>query len=257
MNVALRWCVLSTLLQLAKVCEQRFGVNGEGCFLFPTLTVANHCRTFIIRQAAKDNLEFSVRITQFLLHPDDKYGRLSAELHIVLFPADQVQYARPFWSHTGLGISSRYAEHCLSLLPEATVPASPTICTGPKSAQVYDSVKEERKPLLTASDGALSEVCSTRPEEHYGRNLSQDAVTFAKRTLRRRIAGMFLRDGPADQDTVRSVSSKLQPSTHGLGVTEDDVYLYPTGMAAIWNAHQMMLAMRPAAKAVAFGFVFN
>ena len=25
------------------------------------------------------------------------------------------QYAQPFWQHTGLGISGRYAEHCLSL----------------------------------------------------------------------------------------------------------------------------------------------
>ena len=257
-------CFINSLPQLADICEQRFGVNGEGCLLFPTSTVASHCRAFIIQQAAKDNLEFAVRIAQFLLHPDDKGRRnctpstkLGAELHIVLFPADKVQYARPFWQHTGLGISSRYAEHCLSLLPEETVPASPTIYTKPKSAHRYYSVKEKPKLLPTAPDDTLNEDCSTYLEERYGRNLSHDAVAFAKRALRRRIAGVLLRDGPADWDAVGSTSSELQPSTRGLGVTEDDVYLYPTGMAAIWNAHQMISAMRPTAKSVAFGSVFD
>ena len=158
-------------------------------------------------------MELAVRITQFLLHPDDKDKELGAELHIVLFPADKVQYAKAFWQHTGLGISSRYAEHCLSLLPEETVPASPTIYTEPK-------------PVPTAPDGGLSEHRSASPEECYDRNLSHDTVALAKRTLRRRIAGMLLRDGPTDRDAVEFTSSELQSSTRGLGVTEDDVHHY-------------------------------
>ena len=231
-NVILRSCVLSNFLQLAKICQQKFGVDGERCLLFPTSTVANHCRAFIIQQAAKDNVEFSVRIAQFL-HPDGKGRKLDAELYIVLFPADGVQYAQHFWGHTGLGISSRYAEHCLSLLPGETVDYS---------------VKEEQKPLPTAPNGALSEDCSTSLEERCGRDLPQDAFTLAKRTLRRRIAGW---------SAVGSASSELQPSARDLRVTEDDVYLYPTGMAAIWNAHQTIYAVRPAAKSVGFGFVFD
>jgi len=248
---------------VASVCEQKFGVNGEQCLLFPTSAVANHCRAFIIHQAAKDGVQFPVRITQFLLHPDNK-GRGNctpslkpgAELHMVLFPADKIQYAKPFWQHTGMGISSRYAEYCLTLLPEETFPASPTIYTKPKSAHRYYSVKGQRQSLPTTPCVALSDDYSTYLEERYGRNLSQDAATFAKRALRRRIAGVLLRDEPADWDAVGSTNSELQPSTRGPGVTEDDVYLYPTGMAAIWNAHQMISAFRPATKSVAFGSVF-
>lgn len=105
-------------------------------------------------------------------------------------------------------------------------------------------------------DDTLDEDHSTYLEERYGRNLSQDAGTFAKRALRRRIAGVLLRDEPAVWDAVGSIDSELKPSTRGPGVTEDDVYLYPTGMAAIWNAHQIISAVRPAAKSVAFGSVF-
>ena len=187
-------------------------------------------------------MELSVRITKFLLHPNDKGRKLGAELHIVLFPADNFQHALPFWQHTGLGISSRYAEHCLSLLPEEIVPASPTIHTEPKS------------PIV--SGDVLSEDRSTYPEEHDDRDISEDAVASAKCTLRRKIAGMLLRDGSTGLDAVGSTNCELQPSTRGLDVTEDDVYLYPAGMAAIWSAHQMMSALRPGAKSVAFGSVF-
>lgn len=239
------------------MCEQKFGVLGERCLLFPTSTVANHCRAFIIRQAAKDDLRFAVRIAQFLPRSDDKgrencttLSKLGGELHIVLFPADKVQYAKPFWQHTGMGISSRYAEYCLSLLPEEADPASPTIYAKPKSTHRYYSVKERRQSVPVTPDDY-----STYLEERYGRNLSQDAGTFAKRALRRRIAGV-LPEGPAVWDAVGSTNPELKPSTRGHGVTEDDVYLYPTGMAAIWNAHQTVSVVRPAAKSVAFGFVF-
>lgn len=156
-----------------------------------------------------------------------------------------------------MGISSRFAEHCLSLLPEENVPTSPTLYTKPKSSHRYYSVKERRQSLSATPGDALSDDQSTYLEERYGRNLSQDAATFAKRALRRRIAGVLLRDGPADWDAVGSTNSELRPSTRGPGVTEDDVYLYPTGMAAIWNAHQTISNVRPAAKNVAFGSVIR
>ena len=173
---------------MAGICEYKFGFNGEQCLLFPTSTVANHCRAFITQQAAKDNVQFPVRITQFFFHSDDKgrencapTSKRGAELYIVLFPADKMQYARPFWQHTGMGISSRYAEHCLSLLPEEVVPTSPTTYGKPKSAHRYYSVKEKRQSLPTTANEALGGDHSTYLEERYGRNLPQDAATFAKR----------------------------------------------------------------------------
>jgi cystathionine gamma-synthase len=114
----------------------------------------------------------------------------------------------------------------------------------------------KRQSLRSTSDDVLGDDHSAYLEERYGRKLSQDADTFAKRALRRRIAGVLLRDEPAVWDAAGSSNSELRPSTRGHGVTEDDVYLYQTGMAAIWNAHQTISALRPAAKSVAFGFVF-
>ncbi|KAF9648449.1 PLP-dependent transferase [Thelephora ganbajun] len=258
-----RFFIHRSIKKLASICEQKFGVSGEQCLLFPTSTVAKHCRAFIIQQAAKDNVHFQVRITQLLLHSDSKdrgnctpSSKLGTELHIVLFPADKFQYAKLFWGHTGTGISSRYAEYFLSLLPEETAPASPAIYTKPRSAHRYYSVREKRQSPATTPCDALSDDHSTYFEERYGRNLSHDAATFAKRALRRRIAGVLLHDGPAVQDSVGSANSELQPSKRGPGVTEDDVYLFPSGMAAIWNAHQTVSAVRPAAKSVGFGWLY-
>ena len=124
--------VLSTLFQRAKICQQRFGVNGKGYSLLPTSTVANHCRTIIIQQAAKDNVGFSVPVIQFL-HPGDKDRRLGAELHIVSFPTDKIQYTwpRPSWSHTGWASPAA--------IPNTACLSFPKRPSTPKSAHVYDS----------------------------------------------------------------------------------------------------------------------
>jgi hypothetical protein len=37
--------------------------------------------------------------------------------------------------------------------------------------------------------------------------------------------------------------------------TEYDVFLYPTGMSAIWHAHQLTLSCKPGLKSVCFGYV--
>ncbi|KAI5118022.1 hypothetical protein M0805_004887 [Coniferiporia weirii] len=40
-------------------------------------------------------------------------------------------------------------------------------------------------------------------------------------------------------------------------VTEDHVYLYPTGMSAIWHAHQLSLTFKPNCKSICFGFSYT
>lgn len=89
-------------------------------------------------------------------------------------------------------------------------------------------------------------------EERYGRNMPLTDVAIAKRTLRRRIAGVLTHEdesSPTGEDTLR-------PSNRGVeGVTEDNVYLFPTGMSAIWHAHQLCLNAFPPAMSVSFGYV--
>jgi cystathionine gamma-synthase len=76
-------------------------------------------------------------------------------------------------------------------------------------------------------------------EERFGRNLDLTFVEPAKAAIRRRVA--------------TAMSSHGHP---GRMVGEDDIFLYPCGMNAIYNAHRTLLAARGAYKSINFGFPY-
>ncbi|CAG8560702.1 4160_t:CDS:2 [Ambispora gerdemannii] len=94
-------------------------------------------------------------------------------------------------------------------------------------------------------------------EERYGRNLSVEFAEKAKIILKRRIAGVL--GVESNEEDLQSVASK---SIEGISerevteLTEDDVYLFPSGMSSIFIAHQIILAAFPPKKSVCFGFVY-
>ncbi|KAK7043860.1 Cystathionine gamma-synthase [Paramarasmius palmivorus] len=241
----------SWFLQLASVCEQKFGTQGEKCMLFPTKKIAEECRSFIRNRSS------TAHLVQFLICPEDKdkssYSDALLNLHIVLFPAEAFPIAKQFWQHAGSGISSRLAEHCLGLLPDASPPTTPpsTATTTPipykKASNRHYSVKEPAKGLPSPVPGpkpdALTNDHTTYLEERYGRNLPIASAETAKRALRRRIAGTL-------------VTEDVEELTQGR-VSENDVYLFPSGMNAIWSAHQLALGVKPEAKSVCFGFPYT
>jgi cystathionine gamma-synthase len=122
-------------------------------------------------------------------------------------------------------------------------------------------------PLPQTDEESLSIDHATYLEERYGRNLPLTSVKIAKSALRRRIAGELVphEDGqPRPQEhahahaQVQQQQHDLQRGGKGKLVTEDDVYLYPTGMSAIWHAHAIAGALRERSggrtgKSVCFG----
>lgn len=99
---------------------------------------------------------------------------------------------------------------------------------------------------------------TTYLEERYGRNLPVEAAAFAKRAMRRRIAGVLIHDTPNHWSQAGEQSTEVGPSTRGVKeVSEDDVFLYPTGMSAIFSAHQLALGTMPSAKSICFGFPYT
>ncbi|KAJ4490231.1 pyridoxal phosphate-dependent transferase [Lentinula aciculospora] len=261
--------------KLAQICIQKFGVYGESAMLFPTQKTADACRSFILSRSALEGAAVQARLIQLLICPEDKANKTilvnsedcdcngSAsllDLHIVLFPSEAFSVAMQFWQHSGAGISSRLAEQCLSLLPEGSPTSSPTPPPARgisfKSSHKHYGAKEALRisPSKVAED--LNADHSVYLEERYGRNLPIAAAAAAKRALRRRIAGGLLRDD-TDHVITRDQSPPLGPSARGVSnVSENDVYLYPSGMNAIWNAHQLALATRPVGKSVCFGFPY-
>lgn len=98
-------------------------------------------------------------------------------------------------------------------------------------------------------------------EERYGRNLDLSLAPLAKIAMRRRIAGV-LREAPGQAVPVERIEkSRNEDSDRGVkGLTEGDVYLYPTGMSAIWHAHQLAMGTRVkeggvVGETICFGYV--
>ncbi|PBK89835.1 PLP-dependent transferase [Armillaria gallica] len=259
-----RFFVHLNIRKLAGICEHKFGSVGESCMLFPTQKTAEHCRAFIQARSALEGSPVSARLIQFMICPEDNIDAeptgKCADLHIVLYPSSAGPLAKQFWQHTGLGISSRLADYCLSILPGTSQEraSSPTVTRPGKAVNRHYSAKEFSKPKAPQAEN-LSQDHSVYLEERYGRNLPFAYAASAKRALRRRISGV-LRDAPSDHHDEPAAGHEsliFGPSSRGVSeVTEGDVFLYPTGMSAIWSAHMLALTVRPNAKSVCFGFPY-
>jgi cystathionine gamma-synthase len=167
------------------------------------------------------------------------------QLHMVLFPTDVLPVAKQFWQLTGTGISSRFADHWLSMLPEDTVR---TKGSSPPPSFQY---------LTNRSPGDYSVGPELTEAERCGLNLPLADALSAKHTVRRWIAGalnVYDRQGGSFSD---QKNLQVGPNSRGVGdVSENDVYLFPTGtVSAIWDAHRLALDVRPAEKSVCFGSV--
>ncbi|KAF8842946.1 PLP-dependent transferase [Paxillus ammoniavirescens] len=211
-----------SIQRLIDICEQKFGHDGEKCLIFPSRRSVEQCRDFILCQAAFANISAKVRTVQYPIHSGDpsslgpnalmaETSACLSEFHLAFFPNEVYAIARAFWKHCGLGISSRRAEHYLSLI-ETTQAQLPS---------------PERNCSLIAKEGAQ-----------------------AKLELRKRIASYLVHSIPESESRINGeVVHK---------VTEEEVFLFPCGVAAIFNAHQLLLQVRAGqpSKSVVFGFPY-
>jgi cystathionine gamma-synthase len=97
---------------------EEFGCNGELCLLFPTIEAANECISYLTRYADHSGDPQSVfKVISFNM-VDSMPTQEHVELHVVFFPQNSWKIAKSFWQHAGMGVSSRYAETCLSRTPQ-------------------------------------------------------------------------------------------------------------------------------------------
>jgi cystathionine gamma-synthase len=227
--------------------------------LFPTHVTAARCKDFFVTQ--EPALGQHVRIIDLVPISEkarsEEFASISPKISAVLFPENHLKIAKAFWQHSGDGISSRRAEYCLSqfekgaLVDLLTIRETPTLCKGPRRYQKKTSID------LKNSDSTING--NTEPqdptqfvEERFGRNLNISLAANAKTAVRRRIAGSLTADVglsealslQTDHDRVRKVED----------FSEDDVYLYPCGMSAIFNAHRNLKATRGVLKSIVYGY---
>ncbi|KAF8637899.1 hypothetical protein AX17_002522 [Amanita inopinata Kibby_2008] len=277
-----RFFISLSIQKLAKLCEQKYALNNEKCILLPSLKIAEHCRSYIEFRSAAVGKKYTARcieerrnVYDYNDHDAETKSDKSISLHIVLFPTDVFSIAKEFWQHTGLGISSRFAERFLTLLEDAKSAVSAqqqqfgmckmhnrhySVKSG--AAQVHGQTGGAVRRSLDRERQDLSPDHTTYLEERYGRNLPLSVAASAKRALRRRLAGVLIKDNgttdDGDEPYLGQKNVALGPSSRGVkDVAEGDVYLLPTGMSAIWSTHQLLLGVGPKAKSVCFGFPYT
>ncbi|MBW0467503.1 hypothetical protein O181_007218 [Austropuccinia psidii MF-1] len=285
-----RFFIHHDIRKLAEVCQAAHALtSSERCMLFPSQKAANLCRNFVADQALKQlgsqiGIENQCRMVTFEVFSSQQstafIGQTDCRLQVfVLFvPNDRIfQISRTFWQHTGLGISSRFAHRCLRLLGSnyaskanpiltsmsqlPSPPISPR--TGPRRYTVKPSSQISSSIIPPTPIALEDESAATYVEERYGRNLPVQFACAAKLALRRRIADI-LQETPTSIDTGLPETT-LKHSIRGTGqLTENNVYLYPSGMSSIFFAHQIAMTLhsqlqpnKPIGKSICFGFPYT
>lgn len=247
------------------------GHTAENALLFPCHAIAERCSTFL-RDQVPTLGELSVRIVD--LYPNDGILGSNANndsvhgreiLSAVILPRAHFSVAKTFWQHSGEGVSSRRAEYCHKAFKDGRLTANEapvehviaagftTQSKGPRRYQKKDSI--DLSPRKQPSPGSTLEGkdCTQFVEERFGRNLDVSLACNAKLAIRRRIADALT----ANVDLKEALEMHHTPTrtTHVVGFSEHDVYLYPTGMSSIFNTHRTLMACRGRLKSVSFGSV--
>jgi cystathionine gamma-synthase len=224
--------------------------------LFPTHATASRCRDFFLRLAPDAQVRIVDLVPSEEKERSEELAIISPNISAVLFPADRFSIAKQFWQHSGDGVSSRRAEYCSQLFKEgllvepSTLSESPSrrVCKGPRRYQKKTSVDFDS--IGSATNGEVQDPVQF-VEERFGRNLNLTMTKNAKLAIRRRIAGSLT----ADVGLTEALSLDMESATtrNVAGFSEDDVYLYPTGMSAIFNTHRNLLKAKGQLKAVVYG----
>lgn len=264
-----RFFVHPSIQKLAREIVSRVGDSEEEtATLFASVKTARTCHSFIVSKIPFEQSR-QVRIVNFIppQHTEAGLAAITSTLSAVIYPKEFAPIAKQVWQHSGNGISSRRGEFCLRalqdgfLVEDKSSAASESIqrpCKGPRRYQGRGSVSGlSRTPSAETSSAATNGVEDGRDysqfiEERFGRNLSTLHANQAKDAVRRRIAGVLTAD-------VELPEALETASTEGrvAGISEDDVYLYPSGMSAIFNAHQILMNARGPMKSICFGFPYT
>ncbi|KAG6054833.1 hypothetical protein E4U32_006682 [Claviceps aff. humidiphila group G2b] len=247
------------------------GSASRKVLLFPTPEAAKRCIDFVDR--AQPSSSQQIGILELVLDPSKPISllmkKLSPTISAVFLPERSYAVARQYWQHTGDGVSSRRAEFCHDLFKNGfLVPGtgaelahgvSTRATRGPKRYQragLDDSGLEAQKFNVQVQVLANTEESQESPrflEERFGRNLDLNLLERAQLAIRRRIAGSLTQDS----DLQTNLSALVTLNSRGMqDLDENDVYLFPAGMNAIYNAHRALFAARGQMKSINFGFPY-
>lgn len=264
-----RFFIDPAIARFSDAILKKYGLPSQRALLLPSRATGARCIDFFLQQVP--SLKEGQVLKAIELHPrqgsfDEHSNRIGQQptpiVIAVLFPRDNYKLAKTFWQHTGDGISSRRAEVCHRALENGQLVSSPSPLGGLPNglSEISKGPQRYRKQSTGKKNGTgqLSEAqhqrdCVQFVEERFGRNLDTKLAANAKLAIRRRIAGALTADIDLSEALERTEATGQEREVHGMSV--DDVYLYPSGMSAIFNSHRTIMECRGPLKSICFGFV--
>ena len=276
-----RFFLHSNITSFANAIVMKYGCSTEQAFLFPSYAVANRCLEFFLNQIPSLVVGRDIRIVDFYLNQAANLGAKTKEnrntrqyVSAVIFPRSHSQIAKTFWQHSGDGISSRRAEFCHKAFDEGRLFAihrinskarsppvkSALVAKGPRRYQRGVSALEtplEKANLAVSREDHVKLLDSGSKEhvqfieERFGRNLDTSLASSAKIAIKRRIAGALRAN--VELEKALEIVEPTTTARQVPGLSEEDVYLFPTGMSSIFNTHRILRACRGELKSICFG----
>ncbi|KAK3322084.1 cystathionine gamma-synthase-like protein [Apodospora peruviana] len=262
-----RFFIHRSIEAFASELAAKYAAKNSRAMLFPTRQIAARCVSFI-KARAPPAVASKLAIIHLVLDASNPSARalepLCPAISAVLLSHESFPYAKQYWQHSGDGVSSRRAEFCHGLFRDGLLrlddsPTSPSVaaqkpCRGPRRYQRPSSLDGGISIFNgNKSHGEEAHESSRFLEERFGRNLDMSFVAPAKSAIKRRIAGALR----SDQELGASPLPKMESNTRGVvNLREDDVYLFPCGMNAIFNAHRALLGCRGSMKSIDYGFPY-
>lgn len=263
-----RFFIHKSILALSEEIVTQYARPGQKAMLFPTARAARRCLAFIKTNsdpsAASDaavidfGLDSAMDVSSLL-------RSLSPTVSAVIYSHEAFLIAKQYWQHTGDGVSSRRAEFCHDLLKEGLLAPSERSQSplgkafrGPKRYHRPSSIDDTKAASHQSSRLSPHSTFESQEslrflEERFGRNLDLSLVERARSAIKRRIAGALAVDVEASTSSLPSMAN----NSRGLeDLQESDVYLFPCGMNAIFNAHRAMMLARGDMKSINFGFPY-
>jgi cystathionine gamma-synthase len=270
-----RFFIHPSIQNFADVLVQSFGYEGQIGFLFPNSDIARRCLDFVRdRATSRSNAsggqptsrgEEAFKVVVFDVRNAGREKSIDmdvapeAVLAAAFVPETLFSIGKQFWQHSGEGISSRRAEFLHQAFQAGYLVTRNGEQRGDDRRQSMKGPKRYQKDPLTK--GMTVQDIASAPndgidyarfvEERFGRNLDASLEQQAKLAVRKRIAGA-MNDNIQSRDK-RDASTQVQ--TEVATVSDDDVYLYPSGMSSIFNSHQLLMQVRGEKKSVMFGCV--
>jgi cystathionine gamma-synthase len=271
-----RFFIHLIIQELEQEILSRYGKDHESTMLFPSRATASRCQQFMLDKEPSLNSKdvYIINLIPFVQNNRVLQERQSviSSLSCVLFPSQYFKLAKQVWQHSGDGISSRRGEFYLKALQEGLLyregdSPSPRLkpartCKGPRRYQKNESLNGTEHSTGESSGLQSSPKIPLQEgkeyfqfvEERFGRNLNAALAAKAKLAIRRRIAGCLVED----EDLDKALTASADVSGHRvIGLSEEDVYLFPAGMSSIFNTHRILMANRgEPLKSICFGFPY-